>query len=101
MLCSQATVASHPPSCYGRSTVSSIGFIGAGNMGFALAGCLQSRGLAEHISVYDKLDERCALFGRELRGVTVAADAAAACRGTDACFLAVKPPPAGCMTVTR
>ena len=60
-------------------------------MGFALARCLQGRGLARQISVYDKLDERCALFCRELRGVTVAADAAATCRGADACFLAVKP----------
>lgn len=60
-------------------------------MGFALAGCLQGRGLAERISVYDKLDERCALFRRELRGVTVAADAVAVCRAADACFLAVKP----------
>ena len=60
-------------------------------MGFALARCLQSGGLAGRIAVYDKLDERCALFRRELHGVTVTADAAAACRGADACFLAVKP----------
>lgn len=67
-------------------------------MGFALARCLQGRGLARRIFVYDKLDERCALFDRELCGVTVAADAAAACGGTDACFLAVKPQDAAAAT---
>jgi pyrroline-5-carboxylate reductase len=60
-------------------------------MGFALARSLQGAGLAARIAVYDKLAERCALFSRELHGVTVAADAAAACHAADACFLAVKP----------
>ena len=60
-------------------------------MGFALARSLQRAGLADQIVVYDPLAERCALFVRELSGVTVAADALAACRAADASFLAVKP----------
>ena len=60
-------------------------------MGFALARSLQGSGLADRIAVHDKLTERCALFDRELDGVTVATDAAAVCRDADACFLAVKP----------
>ena len=60
-------------------------------MGFALAGSLQRAGLAPRITVYDKLAERCALFSRELDGVTVAADARSVCGAADATFLAVKP----------
>ncbi len=71
--------------------VSTIGFIGAGNMGFALAGSLQRAGLATRIAVYDPLAERCALFSRELNGVSVAADAPSVCASADATFLAVKP----------
>ena len=75
-----------------------IGFIGAGNMGFALAGSLQRAGLAPRIVVYDKLAERCALFSRELSGVTVAADARSVCGAADATFLAVKPQDVGAAT---
>lgn len=60
-------------------------------MGLALARCLQGAGLAERIAVYDTAAERCALFRRELSGVTVAADAGAVCRAAGATFLAVKP----------
>lgn len=71
--------------------MSTIGFIGGGNMGLALARCLQGAGLAERIAVYDTRAERGALFSRELSGVTVAADAGEVCRVADASFLAVKP----------
>ena len=71
--------------------MSTIGFIGAGNMGFALARSLQGAGLAARIAVYDTLAERCALFRRELSGVTVAAAAGEVCGAAAATFLAVKP----------
>ena len=71
--------------------MSTIGFIGAGNMGFALAGSLQRAGLAARICVYDKLADRCELFQGEFDGVTVAAGAADVSRAADATFLAVKP----------
>ena len=68
-----------------------IGFIGAGKMGFALAQSLQVAGMAPNIAVYDVLDERCELFVRELTRVKVAANAAEVCRKSSITFLAIKP----------
>lgn len=66
------------------TTVSTIGFIGAGNRGFALARNLRDAGLAPRTAVLDPVAERWALF-------VVAGEAGAVCRGADATFLAVKP----------
>ena len=60
-------------------------------MGFALARSLQHAGLADQIVVFDPAAERCALFARELSGVTTAAAAGAVYADADAVFLAVKP----------
>ena len=68
-----------------------IGFIGAGKMGFALAQSLQVAGLAPNIVVYDILDARCELFVHELTSVSIAANAAEVCRNSNTTFLAIKP----------
>jgi pyrroline-5-carboxylate reductase len=69
----------------------SVGFIGAGNMGFALAKGLARRfpGIAIHVA--DRNQERVELFRRELAGVHLHPNAAGVAESADTVFLAVKP----------
>jgi pyrroline-5-carboxylate reductase len=71
--------------------VSSVGFIGAGNIGFAMARAVASRfpGLAIH--VYDPRSERLALLRKEIRTARTAAGVPETAAAAEVLFLAVKP----------
>lgn len=69
----------------------SVGFIGAGNMGFALAKGLARRFPGIIIHVADRNPERIELFRRELAGVRAHTNAAGVAEAAEAVFLAVKP----------
>jgi pyrroline-5-carboxylate reductase len=69
----------------------SIGFIGAGNMGLALARGVARRFPETSFHVVDRKPERIELFRRELRDVRVHPDAGGVARSAEAVFLAVKP----------
>ena len=68
-----------------------VGFIGAGNMAFALAGAIASKGLAGTFHVFDIAKDRLDLFSRELQGVKVEKSNRDVVAGADVVFLAVKP----------
>jgi pyrroline-5-carboxylate reductase len=71
--------------------VRSIGFIGGGNMGFALAKTITTRfpGIAIHF--YDVRSDRVALFEQELSGVQAAQGPWEVAEAAEVVFLAVKP----------
>jgi pyrroline-5-carboxylate reductase len=71
--------------------VRDIGFIGGGNMGFALAKAISGRYPDARIHVCDLRRERVELFGRELPRVQAVAGPAAAAEAAEAIFIAVKP----------
>jgi pyrroline-5-carboxylate reductase len=68
-----------------------IGFIGGGNMGFALAKAITSRFPETTIHLCDVRSQRAELFEGELLRVRVASDAEAVTEAADAVFIAVKP----------
>jgi pyrroline-5-carboxylate reductase len=68
-----------------------IGFIGGGNMGFALAKAISGRFPDSRIHVCDLRSERVELFMRELLRVQAAADPSAVAEAAEVVFLAVKP----------
>jgi len=67
-----------------------IGFIGAGNMAFALANALKKAKLSRSIIVSDVRKERLELVKRDL-GVKVSTDNKTVVKDADIIFLAVKP----------
>jgi pyrroline-5-carboxylate reductase len=69
----------------------SIGFIGAGNMGFALAKAAAARFPGVEIQVIDTKAERIELFRRELANVRAGASAAGVAAAAQLTVLAVKP----------
>ncbi len=68
-----------------------VGFIGGGNMGFALAKAISARFPEATIHIFDVRSERVALFERELLRVQVAADHSAVTEAVEVVFVAVKP----------
>lgn len=68
-----------------------IGFVGGGNMGFALAKAISARFPDIQIFVCDLRKERIALFEQELPGVQVGADPGKVAEAVEVVFLAVKP----------
>ncbi len=68
-----------------------IGFIGGGNMGFALAKAISSRFPETAIHVCDLRRERVELFERELIRVRALAGASAVAEAAEVMFVAVKP----------
>lgn len=71
--------------------VKKVGFIGGGNMGFALAKAISARFADIQIFVCDLRKERIALFEQELPGVQVGADPGKVAEAAEVVFLAVKP----------
>jgi pyrroline-5-carboxylate reductase len=69
----------------------SIGFIGAGNMGFALAKAASARIPGAAVHVIDKRPERVELFLRELPGAQAGSSAAQVAAAAELTVLAVKP----------
>jgi pyrroline-5-carboxylate reductase len=69
----------------------SIGFIGGGNMGFALAKAASARFPSAEIHVIDKKPERVELFRRELPNVRPGATPAQVASAVELTVLAVKP----------
>jgi pyrroline-5-carboxylate reductase len=69
----------------------SIGFIGAGNMGFALAKAAAARFPGVEIHVIDTKAERVELFRRELANVRAGSSAAGVAAAAQLTVLAVKP----------
>lgn len=68
-----------------------IGFVGGGNMGFALAKTITDRFPGVTIYVCDVCRDRLALFEQELAGVQVGADPGKVAEAAEVIFLAVKP----------
>ncbi len=69
----------------------SVGFIGGGNMGFALAKAISGRFPEATIHVCDVRSERVALFEQELPRVQVAAGPGEVAEAAEVVFVAVKP----------
>ena len=69
----------------------SIGFIGAGNMGYALAKAVAHRFPEVEIHVYDTKPERIELFRKELCKAHPCGSTAEVAKAAEAVFLAVKP----------
>ena len=75
----------------GTLSVSSVGFIGGGNMGLALARAVSGRFPRTEIHVCDLRPERVALFLEELPRARAAADPARLAEAAEVIFIAVKP----------
>jgi pyrroline-5-carboxylate reductase len=73
------------------AVVNSIGFIGGGNMGFALAKAISGRFPEAVIHLCDVRSERVELFEQELSGVQACDDPPAVAEAAEAIFIAVKP----------
>jgi pyrroline-5-carboxylate reductase len=71
--------------------IGQIGFVGGGNMGFALAKAISARFPETTIHVCDLRSERMELFLRELPQVKVAADPTEVAQAAEVLFIAVKP----------
>jgi pyrroline-5-carboxylate reductase len=71
--------------------VKNVGFIGGGNMGFALAKAISARYPEATIHVCDVRKERVGLFERELPRVRAAADPGEMIETVKVVFIAVKP----------
>ena len=71
--------------------VKEIGFIGGGNMGFALAKSISGRFPSARIHVCDPRSERVEMFERELTRVQAAAEPSALAAAAEVVFVAVKP----------
>ena len=69
----------------------SVGFIGAGNMGLALARALVAKGVVTRICVYDPKPERLDLIRAAVPSVQIVADNTAVAESSETIFLAVKP----------
>jgi pyrroline-5-carboxylate reductase len=72
-------------------TLKDIGFVGGGNMGFALAKAISGRFPEATIHVCDLRRERVELFQRELPRVQAASDPPAVAEAAEVFFVAVKP----------
>jgi pyrroline-5-carboxylate reductase len=75
----------------GNLPLKGIGFIGGGNMGFALARAISARFPQAAIHVCDLRADRVALFERELPRVRSAADSSGLTEAAEVIFIAVKP----------
>ncbi len=69
----------------------SVGFIGAGNMTYALVGAFLKKNKGIQINLSDPSEERCDLFKRDFGTVNISASNQALVDESDIIFLAVKP----------
>jgi pyrroline-5-carboxylate reductase len=71
--------------------VKKVGFIGGGNMGFALAKAISAQFSDTQIFVFDPRKERIALFERELPRVRAGSGPEEVVEAAEVIFVAVKP----------